>query len=417
MACLLNTTGTPATVEISDMGVVFIHPVVNQELETSFSRSEINNSKDLRTAITNSEITVTYNGTLIDNTNVGDIGHMVAFMDLTDTPTTLVGQANKVLSVNPGETAIEFSTHVVDAHTIGGVDHTADTLANVNTKISDATLIDTADSRLSDARTPTSHNLGGAEHGSDTLANLNSKVSDATLINTTDSRLSDDRNDASAIHDNISAEISVITEKTSPVGADVLIIEDSAASNVKKRVQITNLPGGADADAIHDNVASEISVVTEKVTPVSGDFILIEDSAASNVKKRIQIGNLPSGAHLIRIKDVALNDGTTPYIQSTPATWTAIDSFIFRGSTEAGTITNIKALCHIGGGTSMDIRVYDKTNSLAVCTKSTIIDTVETIHDLGTVSNIPTGVAIFEIQQQATGSGAKARCSHISMLF
>jgi len=34
------------------------------------------------------------------------------------------------------------------------------------------------DSRLSDARTPTAHNLGGAEHNADTLANLNLKVSD-----------------------------------------------------------------------------------------------------------------------------------------------------------------------------------------------------------------------------------------------
>jgi hypothetical protein len=34
------------------------------------------------------------------------------------------------------------------------------------------------DSRLSDARTPTAHNMGGSEHSSDTLANLNGKISD-----------------------------------------------------------------------------------------------------------------------------------------------------------------------------------------------------------------------------------------------
>jgi len=55
---------------------------------------------------------------------------------------------------------------------------------------------------------------------------------------------------------------------------------------------------GADSTAIHDNVASEISAITEKVTPVSGDFVIIEDSAASNVKKRVQIGNLPGGDDL-----------------------------------------------------------------------------------------------------------------------
>lgn len=53
--------------------------------------------------------------------------------------------------------------------------------------------------------------------------------------------------------------------------------------------------GGGDADAIHDNVAAEISILTEKVSPIGGDHILIEDSAAANVKKRIQITNLPAG--------------------------------------------------------------------------------------------------------------------------
>lgn len=57
----------------------------------------------------------------------------------------------------------------------------------------------------------------------------------------------------------------------------------------------TSASGGADADAIHDNVASEISAITEKTTPVSADLIIIEDSAAGNVKKRVQIGNLPGG--------------------------------------------------------------------------------------------------------------------------
>jgi hypothetical protein len=52
---------------------------------------------------------------------------------------------------------------------------------------------------------------------------------------------------------------------------------------------------GTDADAIHDNIAGEIAAITEKVTPVSGDFLVIEDSAAANAKKRVQIGNLPGG--------------------------------------------------------------------------------------------------------------------------
>jgi len=39
-------------------------------------------------------------------------------------------------------------------------------------------------------------------------------------------------------------DINTFTEKTSPVSADIILIEDSAASYAKKKVQITNLPTG-----------------------------------------------------------------------------------------------------------------------------------------------------------------------------
>ena len=57
---------------------------------------------------------------------------------------------------------------------------------------------------------------------------------------------------------------------------------------------ILSTAAGEDTTAIHDDEAGEISLVPEKVTPISGDFILIEDSADSNNKKRVQVGNLPS---------------------------------------------------------------------------------------------------------------------------
>lgn len=51
--------------------------------------------------------------------------------------------------------------------------------------------------------------------------------------------------------------------------------------------------GGTDDDAIHDNVAAEISAIAEKTAPVAADLLLIEDSAAANAKKKLQIGNFP----------------------------------------------------------------------------------------------------------------------------
>jgi hypothetical protein len=67
------------------------------------------------------------------------------------------------------------------------------------------------------------------------------------------------------------------------------------------------LASAATPSAIHDDVASEISAVTLKGTPVSGDFILIEDSAAANVKKRITVGSLPAGSEINDLASDGIN--------------------------------------------------------------------------------------------------------------
>jgi hypothetical protein len=167
--------------------------------------------------------------------------------------------------------------------------------------------------------------------------------------------------DPNAIHKNVAAEISTITEKVSPVAADLVVIEDSADSNNKKRAQVGNLPvpthhtthesgggdaiklddlaapddntdlnattsahgllsklpggttnflradgswaappGGTDPNAIHTNVSAEINGLGPKVTPVGADELVIEDSATGYSKKKILISSLPGGAASVR---------------------------------------------------------------------------------------------------------------------
>ena len=96
---------------------------------------------------------------------------------------------------------------------------------------------------LADDQPPKAHDLAGSKHNQCTLAELNAKISDATLDDD-----GDERTDGDAIHDNVAAEINAIAEKASPVSGDLLIIEDSESSNAKKKVQIGNLPGGAGSD-------------------------------------------------------------------------------------------------------------------------------------------------------------------------
>jgi hypothetical protein len=97
--------------------------------------------------------------------NTGDTG--VYFEGESGAPygTTLeISQYNAITVVSNGthwwiDTNLEVTTGVT-VHNLGGSEHDPDTLANLNAKVSDATLIDTADSRLSDDRDPNSHGLG-----------------------------------------------------------------------------------------------------------------------------------------------------------------------------------------------------------------------------------------------------------------
>jgi hypothetical protein len=115
-------------------------------------------------------------------------------------------------------------------------------------------------------------------------------------------------------------EISGVAEKAAPVYADIVLIEDSEASYVKKKVQMSNMLGGdihqgndppattqagkmwldldensqalVDAEAIHEDVDGEINAISEKTTPVGADIVIIEDSAASYAKKSLKLSNV-----------------------------------------------------------------------------------------------------------------------------
>ncbi len=75
--------------------------------------------------------------------------------------------------------------------------------------------------------------------------------------------------------------------------------ENNADTNAFTDLEKSKLAGidnsaTANPNAIETDASGEISALTEKASPVSGDHLLIEDSADSDSKKRVQIGNLPA---------------------------------------------------------------------------------------------------------------------------
>ena len=51
-----------------------------------------------------------------------------------------------------------------------------------------------------------------------------------------------------------------------------------------------------DSNGIHSNISGEVNALTEKPTPIAGDWLVLEDSASSNVKRKASVGNVSGAA-------------------------------------------------------------------------------------------------------------------------
>jgi len=82
--------------------------------------------------------------------------------------------------------------------------------------------------------------------------------------------------------------------------------------------------------------------------------------------------------------------------QTNSTSYVILRRVIFAGTTALGTPSKIKAIAD--SVTSASIKIYDVTNSQTICELTGLSSGSPAIHDLGTLSNLPTGEAIFEIQ-------------------
>ncbi len=74
------------------------------------------------------------------------------------------------------------------------------------------------------------------------------------------------------------------SEVTSPATANI----DALYDTVRGYIDVSSSGGGTDADAVHVNVANEITAITEKTTVANIDEFIIEDSGALFIKKSIK---------------------------------------------------------------------------------------------------------------------------------
>jgi hypothetical protein len=159
----------------------------------------------------------------------------------------------------------------------------------------------------------------------------------------------------------------------------------------------------------NENNAGEINALTVKATPVGADVILIEDSAALFAKKKAAISTLPAPSGGFTQQLVFVQDDANPFLTHGGATLLVQGSFRIKGTATGPTLQNVYAV--VGQKVALatiDVVLYDFTNATTIGSLLTqVITLADTpyIYQLTPLSNIPVSDAVLEIQTRRVSGG------------
>lgn len=154
---------------------------------------------------------------------------------------------------------------------------------------------------------------------------------------------------------------------------------------------------------------------TDPTTPENGRVWL--NSTDDVARVRIGGATRPLNAFAM---DICFASDADPWISMKSANPAVLARFLFKGTSALGTPKAIRAIVEQGAVTvSGQVTIYDATNALQIAraTSGPGPDSVPTILDLGTLSNLPTGVAIFEVQVARTTGVANTRIGSLCVEF
>ncbi len=138
----------------------------------------------------------------------------------------------------------------------------------------------------------------------------------------------------------------------------------------------------------------------------AGLGVSVTDEGGGSIKARILGG---SGTGVRRI-DSSLQGAMDPFVLTGPSAYDVASVFRFPGTDQEGAPDSFQVIAFRNGASgTYDLRLWDVTNSLTIAEKTGNSETTSTMIDIGTLSNLPTGPAIFEVQ------GKKAKLQYYAL--
>jgi hypothetical protein len=132
-----------------------------------------------------------------------------------------------------------------------------------------------------------------------------------------------------------------------------------------------------------------------------------EDVINGNLVVNDGTGDLSSGDGLNLIKNKTRYVGPCEFSINTTVTlgvFTIVGTrIVFRGQNYVGMPYKIKMLASTTSS-SASVRIYDVTNAKVICQKTDITGNASQIFDMGSITNIPSREAIWEVQAKINGA-------------
>jgi hypothetical protein len=149
------------------------------------------------------------------------------------------------------------------------------------------------------------------------------------------------------------------------------------------------------------------------------DKAILDAIVAGHTGEDVQID--AGGAVTIDLVVADLESGEGAGVRVGETSFQALMHYIWRGSVVHGAPTKIKIVAYAEGGVGkeIDIRIVDLTNGSAIVASVQVANTAFGIVDMGTLSNLSRGEALWEVQGKRTvGGGARdGRLSVVSLQF
>lgn len=211
----------------------------------------------------------------------------------------------------------------------------------------------------------------------------------------------------------------------SPAGlsaASCLRLSSSASVN------LTGIAGGTDGRilTIYNVGANLITLLNESLSSVSANRFSIAANITLNPNGAVilqydvtssrwrVLGVNPSGLPVQTFSQASFFQASASYIEVTNASWTAVGNIFYPGISQF-TPDTAKAILSGSSVGTIDVRIYDLTNGLTVCEQLNLAVTASPlIYNLGAVSNLVVGEAVWEFQMQKSGA-PKPRAHAVSL--